>query len=291
MKWFKKNGLTFLLVLVMLIGAGIMAYPTFADWWNSFHQSRAVASYVQTVEQMDTAEYDRILREAEDYNRRVAQTGTMWSMTEEDRADYERQLMVEGSDIMGYIDIEKVHIHLPIYHGTDEAVLQVAIGHLEDTSLPIGGASSHCVLSGHRGLPSAKLFTDIDQLTEGDVFVLTVLNHEATYEVDQILTVLPDEMQSLAITPEQDYCTLVTCTPYGVNTHRLLIRGHRIPNIEKPEKDTLVPTIPDTDEYAWVPHWIREIPIFILAPAGTMALIILIFLLRLVGRVFRKKKR
>ena len=291
MKWFKKNGLTFLLVLVMLIGAGIMAYPTFADWWNSFHQSRAVASYVQTVEQMDTAEYDRILREAEDYNRRVAQTGTMWSMTEEDRADYERQLVVEGSDIMGYIDIEKVHIHLPIYHGTDEAVLQVAIGHLEDTSLPIGGASSHCVLSGHRGLPSAKLFTDIDQLTEGDVFVLTVLNHEATYEVDQILTVLPDEMQSLAITPEQDYCTLVTCTPYGVNTHRLLIRGHRIPNIEKPEKDTLVPTIPNTDEYAWVPHWIRETPIFILAPAGTMALIILIFLLRLVGRVFRKKKR
>ena len=291
MKWFKKNGLTFLLVLVMLIGAGIMAYPTFADWWNSFHQSRAVASYVQTVEQMDTAEYDRILREAEDYNRRVAQTGTMWSMTEEDRADYERQLVVEGSDIMGYIDIEKVHIHLPIYHGTDEAVLQVAIGHLEDTSLPIGGASSHCVLSGHRGLPSAKLFTDIDQLTEGDVFVLTVLNHEATYEVDQILTVLPDEMQSLAITPEQDYCTLVTCTPYGVNTHRLLIRGHRIPNIEKSEKDTLVPTIPDTDEYAWVPHWIRETPIFILAPAGTMALIILIFLLRLVGRVFRKKKR
>ena len=291
MKWFKKNGLTFLLVLVMLIGAGIMAYPTFADWWNSFHQSRAVASYVQTVEQMDTAEYDRILREAEDYNRKVAQTGTMWSMTEEDRADYERQLVVEGSDIMGYIDIEKVHIHLPIYHGTDEAVLQVAIGHLEDTSLPIGGASSHCVLSGHRGLPSAKLFTDIDQLTEGDVFVLTVLNHEATYEVDQILTVLPDEMQSLAITPEQDYCTLVTCTPYGVNTHRLLIRGHRIPNIEKPEKDTLVPTIPNTDEYAWVPHWIRETPIFILAPAGTMALIILIFLLRLVGRVFRKKKR
>ena len=136
-----------------------------------------------------------------------------------------------------------------------------------------------------------KLFTDIDQLTEGDVFVLTVLNHEATYEVDQILTVLPDEMQSLAITPEQDYCTLVTCTPYGVNTHRLLIRGHRIPNIEKPEKDTLVPTIPATDEYAWVPHWIRETPIFILAPAGTMALIILIFLLRLVGRVFRKKKR
>lgn len=291
MKWLKKNGVTIFLILVMLIGAGIMAYPTFADWWNSFHQSRAVASYVQTVEQMDTAEYDRILREAEDYNRRVAQTGTMWSMTEEDRADYERQLVVEGSDIMGYIDIEKVHIHLPIYHGTDEAVLQVAIGHLEDTSLPIGGASSHCVLSGHRGLPSAKLFTDIDQLTEGDVFVLTVLNHEATYEVDQILTVLPDEMQSLAITPEQDYCTLVTCTPYGVNTHRLLIRGHRIPNIEKPEKDTLVPTIPDTDEYAWVPHWIRETPIFILAPAGTMALIILIFLLRLVGRVFRKKKR
>ena len=289
MKWLKKNGVTIFLILVMLTGAGIMAYPTFANWWNSFHQSRAVASYVQTVEQMDTAEYDRILQEAEAYNRKVAKTGTMWDMTAEDHADYERQLKVEGTDIMGYIDIDKVNVHLPIYHGTEEAVLQVAIGHLDDTSLPVGGKSSHCVLSGHRGLPSARLFTDIDQLVEGDIFVLTVLNHVATYEVDQILTVLPNEMDALRIEPGRDYCTLVTCTPYGVNTHRLLIRGHRIPNIEKPEKKVTAPVIPETDEYAWVPQWIRETPIFILAPAGTVTLIIVILLIRLVGRMFRRK--
>ena len=290
MKWLKKNGVTLFLVLVMLTGAGIMAYPTFADWWNTFHQSRAVASYVQTVEQMDTDVYDRIFRDAEEYNRKVAETGTMWNMTAADHAEYERQLKVEGSDIMGYIDIDKVNIHLPIYHGTDESVLQVAVGHLEDTSLPIGGESSHCVLSGHRGLPSAKLFTDIDRLVEGDIFVLTVLNQEATYEVDQILTVLPDETESLAITPGMDFCTLVTCTPYGVNTHRLLIRGHRIPNIEKQEQKTPVPVIPEIDRYEWIPQWIRETPIFILAPAGTVALIIVIFLIRLLGRIFRKKK-
>ena len=289
MKWLKKNGLTFFLILVMLTGAGIMAYPTFADWWNSFHQSRAVASYMQTVDEMDTEEYDRIIREAEAYNRKVAETGTLWNMSAEDHAEYERQLKIEGTDIMGYIDIDKVKIHLPIYHGTDEAVLQVAIGHLEDTSLPIGGPGSHCVLSGHRGLPSAKLFTDIDRLVEGDIFVLTVLNHVATYEVDQILTVLPNEMESLAITPGQDYCTLVTCTPYGVNTHRLLIRGHRIPNIDKPKQNMPLPAIPETDEYAWVPQWIRETPIFVLAPAGTVALIIVILLIRLVGRMFRRK--
>ena len=289
MKWLKKNGLTFFLILVMLTGAGIMAYPTFADWWNSFHQSRAVASYIQTVDTMDTEEYDRIIREAEAYNRKVAETGTLWNMSEEDHAEYERQLKIEGTDIMGYIDIDKVKIHLPIYHGTDEAVLQVAIGHLEDTSLPIGGPGSHCVLSGHRGLPSAKLFTDIDRLVEGDIFVLTVLNHVATYKVDQILTVLPNEMESLAITPGQDYCTLVTCTPYGVNTHRLLIRGHRIPNIDKPKQNMPLPAIPETDEYAWVPQWIRETPIFVLAPAGTVALIILILFIRLLGRIFRRK--
>ena len=290
MKWLKRNGVTLFLVLVMLIGAGVMAYPTFSDWWNSFHQSRAVASYVQTIEQMDTEEYDRIIRNAEAYNRKVAERGTMWTMSDEDRADYERQLLVQGTDIMGYIEIDKVKIHLPIYHGTDESVLQVAIGHIEDTSLPIGGENSHCALSGHRGLPSAKLFTDIDRLVEGDIFTLTVLNHVATYEVDQILTVLPDETDALNIEPGKDYCTLVTCTPYGVNTHRLLIRGHRIPNIEKQEEPATVLTIPETDEYAWVPQWIRETPIFILAPAGTVILIIIIFLIRFLGRVFSRKK-
>ena len=169
-KWLKKNAITIFLVLVMLTGAGVMAYPTFADWWNSFHQSRAVASYVETVEKMDTADYDRVLAQAEAYNRHLAETGILWNMTEEEAAEYNRQLKVEGTDIMGYIDIDRVKIHLPIYHGTDEAVLQVAVGHISGTSLPIGGEGTHCVVSGHRGLPSAKLFTDIDKLVEGDVF-------------------------------------------------------------------------------------------------------------------------
>ena len=289
MNWFKKNKITILLILAMMAGTALIAYPTFADWWNSFHQSRAVASYVQTVQKIDTAEYDRIVRDAQEYNRKLSETGIIQRLLDDQKEEYDRQLKVEGTDIMGYIDIDKVKIHLPIYHGTDEAVLQVAIGHLEDTSLPIGGPGSHCVLSGHRGLPSAKLFTDIDRLVEGDIFVLTVLNHVATYEVDQILTVLPNEMESLAITPGQDYCTLVTCTPYGVNTHRLLIRGHRIPNIDKPKQNMPLPAIPETDENAWVPRWIRETPIFVLAPAGTVALIVLILFIRLLGRIFRRK--
>lgn len=288
-KWLKKNAITILLVLVMLTGAGVMAYPTFADWWNSFHQSRAVASYVETVEKMDTADYDRVLAEAEAYNRHLCETGILWNMTEEEAAEYNRQLKVEGTDIMGYIDIDRVKIHLPIYHGTDEAVLQVAVGHIAGTSLPIGGEGTHCVVSGHRGLPSAKLFTDIDKLVEGDVFTLTVLNHVATYQVDQIVTVLPTELEVLAIEPGKDYCTLVTCTPYGINTHRLLIRGHRIPNIEKTEEKPVLPVIGEPEKDSRIPKWIAETPIFILAPAGTVALIVVIFLIRFLRKLFGRK--
>ena len=288
-KWLKKNAITILLVLVMLTGAGVMAYPTFADWWNSFHQSRAVASYVETVEKMDTADYDRVLAEAEAYNRHLCETGILWNMTEEEAAEYNRQLKVEGTEIMGYIDIDRVKIHLPVYHGTDEAVLQVAVGHISGTSLPIGGEGTHCVVSGHRGLPSAKLFTDIDKLVEGDVFTLTVLNHVATYQVDQIVTVLPTELEALAIEPGKDYCTLVTCTPYGINTHRLLIRGHRIPNIEKTEEKPVLPVIGEPEKDSRIPKWIAETPIFILAPAGTVALIVVIFLIRFLRKLFGRK--
>ena len=289
MNWIKKNKITILLVLAMIAGTALIAYPTFADWWNSFHQSRAVASYVQTIQKIDTAEYDRIVREAQEYNRKLSETGIIQRLLDDQKEEYDRQLKVEGTDIMGYIDIDKVKIHLPIYHGTDDAVLQVAIGHIEGTSLPVGGESTHCVVSGHRGLPSARLFTDIDKLAEGDTFTLTVLNHVATYEVDQILTVLPTELESLEITPGEDYCTLVTCTPYGVNTHRLLVRGHRIPNIEKPKQEAPAPILLEDDRFDWLPGWIREIPIFVLAPAGTIALIAIIFLIRLFRRLFRKK--
>ena len=232
MKWLKKNMATLILVLIALVGAGLIAYPTFADWWNSFHQSRAVASYAAAAANLDAERYAEILREAEEYNAALAENGVLWNMTEQEEAAYDALLDVTGTGIMAYIDIPKANITLPIYHGTEESVLQVAVGHLAGTSLPVGGESTHCVLSGHRGLPSARLFTDIDKLVEGDAFTITVLDRTLTYEVDQIRIVLPYELDELKIEKGQDYCTLVTCTPYGVNTHRLLVRGHRIENAQ-----------------------------------------------------------
>ncbi len=232
MTWIKKNFVTLLLFLIALIGAGLIAYPSFADWWNSFHQSRAVASYAQAVADMNREEYDEIIKAAEDYNKELAKTGIIWNLDEEQEKKYTSLLNVNETGIMGYIDIPKIKILLPIYHGVDEAVLQVAIGHLSGTSLPVGGKSSHCVVSGHRGLPSAKLFTDIDKLVEGDTWTINVLDRTLTYEVDQIRVVEPTDLSDLQIEKGKDYCTLVTCTPYGINTHRLLVRGHRIENAQ-----------------------------------------------------------
>ena len=230
--WMQRNLTTLLLVLVGLIGVGLIAYPSFADWWNSFHQSRAVASYMEAVAGMDKEKYEEMLRNADNYNRELGKTGIQWTLSDEQKKKYEEILNVNDTGIMGYIDIPKIKIELPIYHGTDEAVLQVAVGHLEGTSLPVGGSSSHCVVSGHRGLPSARLFTDIDKLVEGDTFTMTVLNRTITYEVDQIRIVEPTDLSDLQIEKGKDYCTLVTCTPYGINTHRLLVRGHRVSNAQ-----------------------------------------------------------
>lgn len=232
MSWLKKNGLTLILLLILLIGAGLIAYPSFANWWNSFHQSRAVASYAETVANMNTEEYERIISKAQAYNRKLSRSGILWTLDEDEEKDYKEQLDIGTSGIMGYIDIPKIDVMLPIYHGIDESILQVAVGHIPGTSLPVGGKGSHCVVSGHRGLPSARLFTDIDKLVEGDTFTITVLNKTLTYEVDQIRTVLPTDLSDLQIEKGKDYVTLVTCTPYGINTHRLLVRGHRIENAD-----------------------------------------------------------
>lgn len=227
----KKFSITnLILVLIILIGAGILAYPRFSDWWNSFHQSRAVAGYVEKVAEMDEQDIESLWNEAVEYNEELKNKGSRFSPTEEETKKYNSILDVTGTGIMGYIEISKINVSLPIYHGTNEAVLQIAIGHIEGSSLPIGGTGTHSVLSGHRGLPSAKLFTDIDQLEPGDRFVIQVLDRTMTYEVDQIHIVLPSELQDLEIDPEQDYVTLITCTPYGVNTHRMLVRGHRVDN-------------------------------------------------------------
>ena len=229
----KGNFLNILLVLVFLVGLSLLLYPSVSDYWNSFHQTRAIATYSEEVANLENEQYDEIWEAAQQYNRSLTERGNAYLLSDEQKEAYEKLLDVSGLGVMGYIEIPEIDVSLPVYHGTEESVLQIAVGHLDWSSLPVGGESTHCVLSGHRGLPSAKLFTNLDKLTEGDTFVLRVLDEVLTYEVDQILIVEPQEIGALQIVEGQDYCTLVTCTPYGINTHRLLVRGHRIENIEE----------------------------------------------------------
>ena len=224
----KKHLSTILLFLVFFIGLSLLLYPTFSDWWNSMHQSRAISTYSEAVANMNNEEYDKIWSAAWDYNRSLVDRPNDYLLSEEQWENYNALLDIGQNGIMGYIEIPKIDVTLPVYHGTSEAVLQVAIGHLEWTSLPVGGAGSHCVVSGHRGLPSAKLFTDLDKMEVGDTFLLRILDEVLTYEVDQIKIVEPHVTQDLLIVEGEDLVTLVTCTPYGINTHRMLVRGHRI---------------------------------------------------------------
>lgn len=226
----KNKLINIFLILALVAGLSLLLYPTVSDYWNSLHASQAVASYDQAVKSMDEGKYDELLQRAGQYNRNLFLRGTLFALTDEEREDYNSQLDIDGSGVMGYIEIPTIKVSLPIYHGTSDDVLQVAVGHLEWSSLPVGGESTHCVLSGHRGLPSAKLFTNLDQLAEGDLFVIRTLDEVLTYEVDRILIVLPSELQALAAEEGKDLCTLVTCTPYGVNSHRMLVRGHRVDN-------------------------------------------------------------
>lgn len=228
----KGNFITPLLIMILLAGLSLLLYPAASNYWNSFHQTRAIAGYWEEVANMDTETYDRLWREANAYNASLLTRSNAYLLSGEQKAEYARLLDVSGQGIMGYIEIPEINVSLPIYHGTEDSVLQVAVGHLDWTSLPVGGESSHCVLSGHRGLPSAKLFTNLDKLQEGDTFALRVLDEILTYEVDQILIVEPQDTDALEIEEGKDYCTLVTCTPYGINTHRLLVRGHRMDNVE-----------------------------------------------------------
>ena len=227
----KKGTITnLILVLVFIAGLSLLLYPSFSDYWNSLHQSRAITVYADNVAELDKESYQHILDAAVDYNKGLLLRENQLSLTAEQRAAYPEMLNLAGNGIMGYIEIPNIKCSLPIYHGIDETVLQVAIGHIEWTSLPTGGESTHCVLSGHRGLPSAKLFSELDKLREGDLFMIRVLDELFTYEVDRILIVEPSEVDSLMIEEGKTYCTLVTCTPYGINTHRMLVRGHRVEN-------------------------------------------------------------
>lgn len=227
----RKNLSTIILILIFLVGLSVMLYPSVSDAVNRKHQSRAVAGYAEEVEQLSDADYQTYFDSADAYNRQLNTTPNAFYKPDL-VSGYAQTLDISGTGIMGYITIPKISVELPIYHGTDEGVLQVAAGHLEGSSLPVGGAGTHAVISAHRGLPSAKLFTNLDELEVGDRFTITVLNRVLTYEVDQISIVLPTEIDQLLPTEGMDYVTLMTCTPYGINTHRLLVRGKRVETTE-----------------------------------------------------------
>ena len=230
------------LVLILIIGIGIAAYPLVSEYWNSLHQTRAIMGYAERVAEMSNEEYEQVWNAALDYNERLLDKPNRWAIDSDCLDDYETQLNVDATGNMGYISIPKIDVNLPMYHGTSDTVLQTSIGHITGTSLPAGSAhtdpedwlkpdfASHCVLSGHRGLPSARLFSDLDAMEVGDLFYLTILDQTLTYQVDRITVIEPEDMTELEIVPGKDLCMLMTCTPYGINTHRLLVRGSRVEN-------------------------------------------------------------
>ncbi|MBQ5995278.1 MAG: class C sortase [Clostridia bacterium] len=226
----KKHLTTVILIIVFVAGLGLMMYPTVSDLVNKAHQSAAIDSYEDKISQLSTEDYSSILDNARSYNSKL--TTNEFPQNSEDligNEEYNAAVNPSGNGMMGYIKIDSIDLRMPIYHSTRESVLQSGIGHIPTTSLPVGGEGTHAVLTGHRGLPSAKLFTDLDKLKTGDIFYIYVLDDILAYQIDQIKTVLPVETQDLQIIEGEDHVTLVTCTPYGVNTHRLLIRGTRIP--------------------------------------------------------------
>lgn len=227
----KKGSLsTFLLILLLVLGLSLLLYPTVSEAWNTRHNRRAIKAYSGAVASLDADRYNALWKDAAAFTARRRNSKSLFVLSDAEKEQYTQLLNLSGDGIMGYVEIPAIGSELAVYHGTEEAVLQVGVGHLEWSSLPVGGENTHCVLSGHRGLPSAKLFSDLDQLREGDIFLLHILDETLTYEVDQILIVLPEETEALRIQEGTDLCTLVTCTPYGVNSHRLLVRGHRVEN-------------------------------------------------------------
>ncbi len=270
-----KDKSNLVLLVAFLVGVGLIAYPLLSDYYNSFHHTRVIMSYSEQVAKMNDSDYKEILESARAYNEDLSKTGIRWNMKPEEKEAYNQQLHINDAGTMGYIDIPKINTKLSIFHGTDEKVLNTSVGHLEGTSLPVGGSSSHCALSGHRGLPSAKLFSDLDKLASGDIFTIHVLNETLTYEVDQIRVVLPNDVSDLNIVEGKDYCTLITCTPYGVNTHRLLVRGHRIANID--------------GEARVIADAIQIMPMFI-APFLIVPVVVFILLYTLIAARLHKKR-
>ena len=273
-----KNKSTAILILVFFVGLSLLLYPTISDYWNSFHSSKAIATYAAEVAKLDPISYDQIWEEARTYNKMLAEKRNKYILSEEEYAAYEKLLDITGTGIMAEIEIPSVRVDLPVYHGMDESVLQVAAGHLEWTSLPVGGESTHCVISAHTGLPSAKLFTNLDELAEGDVFLLRTLDELLTYEVDQILIVEPEDISALHIESGKDLCTLVTCTPYGINSHRLLVRGHRVETV-------------DTLSWAKVTSDALQVEPIIVAPLLALGIFAVLLVVVGISDNYKKKER
>lgn len=273
----KKYFVEIILSLIMFTGFCLILYPPVSDWWNSLHQTHVIASYVEKVDGVSEEER-RIMREAaEAYNERLANQRTEFDLTKEERTEYNALMDVTGTGVMGYIEIPVIDVDLPVYHGDNEAILQIAAGHIPGSSLPTGGAGTHSLITGHRGLPSATLFTDLDQLKEGDLFMLHVLGETLTYEVDRIMIVLPEEVDTLAIADGEDLCTLITCTPYGINTHRILVRGHRVANVR--------------EEEAAVRRDAVRYPVWIVIPAMMLLIVFPVWIIQRIGiRIKRSKK-
>ncbi len=242
----KKSGInsTILLVAIFLVGLCVLLYPTISNYWNEKRQSQAIMSYNSLVEEMKPEDFQKYFDEADEYNRKLRLISQPFAGYSQLDKEYYSTLDVNGNGMMGYITIEKIKVQIPIYHGTSDKILNSAVGHVEGSSLPVGGENTHSVLSAHRGLPSAKLFTNLDKMEVGDVFTITILDRTITYQIDQVLIVLPGKTDELYVERGKDYCTLITCTPYGINTHRMLVRGTRIENIEEGKKVNVI-----TDAY------------------------------------------
>lgn len=266
----KKGGSasTIILVAIFLVGMCILLYPTVSDFWNEKRQSQAIINYDEIIDKLSPEDYSEYFRKADEYNGKLKLISAPFLGHKSLADEYYSTLDINGNGMMGYITIEKIKVQLPIYHGTSDTVLNSAVGHVEGSSLPVGGKGTHSVLSAHRGLPSAKLFTNLDKLEPGDIFTIKILDRTITYQVDNILIVLPDKIDDLYVVPNKDYCTLVTCTPYGINSHRMLVRGTRIENIEEEKKVNVI-----TEAYRIDPLIVTP------AVAAPMLGILLIFLI------------
>ena len=285
----KSKIATFFVVLFFIAGLGVFNYPVISTLYNQLHEGTVMASYDEKVAQMEQEELDALYKQAQDYNRKIAEEGPTvqdafeQGETVEDEL-YNQTLNMEGSGVMGSIEIPKIHVFLPIYHGTSPDVLEVGVGHLQGSSLPVGGDTTHSILTGHRGLPSAELFTNLDRLEEGDIFYIHILRKTLAYKIYNIETILPEEVENLIIEEGKDLITLVTCTPYGINSHRLLLHAERTV-YEEPEQE--INTAEARSQNLW--KWLLEQKSFLIS-AAVLVLLLLYLILSFIRNIIKKGK-